>query len=396
MDIEHIANGAKIKGIDVVGTGDFTHPVWIKELKAKLKEEDGIYKHEDIYFILTGEVSTIFEVDGKIKKVHHTIHSPDFDTVEQINEQLKKYGNLEVDGRPTLTMTATELVEILMKINPEVLIYPSHAWTPWFSVFGSKSGFDSLEECYQDETKNIFALETGLSSDPPMNWRLSKLDRFSLVSNSDSHSANPWRLGREANVFDLKENGYKEIHEAIRKRDKKKFLFTIETNPNYGKYHFDGHRNCNISLSPQESKKYNGFCPNCKRRLTIGVLSRVEQLADRPEGFVPKDAIPFKSLLPLYEIISHVRGIDQLYSQKVIVEQNKLIDRFGNEFNVLLNISKEELAKVVDEKVADAIVKVREGKVKFIPGYDGVYGKPVFDEKEIEKRKIEQRSIKDY
>jgi len=224
-----------------------------------------------------------------------------------------------------------------MQISKDILIYPAHAWTPWMSCLGSKSGFDSIEECYQDRVKYIFALETGLSSNPPMNWRLSKLDKFTLLSNSDSHSPWTWRLGREANVFELKKLSYWKILDVIKNKDKKRFLYTIEVDPNYGKYHWDGHRNCGISLHPKDAIKLNNICPKCGKKLTIGVLHRVEELADRPEGFVPKDAIPFKSLLPLYEIISFATGVNQLYSRKVLKEHDKLIENFGNELNVLLN-----------------------------------------------------------
>ncbi len=397
LDLDGLSGGAKIKGLNLLGTGDFTHPLWLGELKVKLKPNgDGIFSYNGMNFILTTEVSTIYSIGDKVKKIHHNIHAPTFEIVEQINERLAKYGNLKSDGRPTLTLTSPELVEILMGISSEVLIYPNHAWTPWFSVFGSKSGFDSIEECYQDQTKNIFALETGLSSNPAMNWRLSQLDNITLLSNSDSHSANAWRLGREANIFQLEKLSYKEIHDAIKKKDKGRFLFTVEVDPNYGKYHFDGHRNCNVSLAPSESKRLNGICPKCKRKLTIGVLHRVEELADRAEGFVPKDAITFKSLLPLYEIISFVTGVNQLYSKKVIEEQNKLINKFGNEFNVLLNVSREELLKATNEKITDAIIKVREGKVNFIAGYDGVYGMPLFNGAQVRKSYVNQRILSEF
>ncbi|MEM2741885.1 MAG: endonuclease Q family protein, partial [Nitrososphaeria archaeon] len=304
-------------------------------------------------------------------------------------EALSKFGSLASDGRPILNLTAAELVEILMQISKDILIYPAHAWTPWMSCLGSRSGFDSIEECYQDQTKNIFALETGLSSDPAMNWRLSSLDKFTLLSNSDSHSPHPWRLGREANVFDLEKVTYWEILDAIKKKDKKRFLYTVEVDPNYGKYHFDGHRNCSISLHPMDAIKLNNICPKCRKKLTVGVLHRVEELADRPEGFIPRDAIPFKTLLPLYEIISFAWGSGELYSKKVLEEHDKLIEKFGNELNVLLNVPKEELLKVTNEKIAEAIIRVREGRVKYISGYDGVYGKVVFDEEfEPKKRKF--------
>ena len=405
MNLEGLSRGAKQKGLDILGTGDFSHPTWLAELKEKLggTEEFGLYKYKDIYFMLTTEVSTIFEVDGKIKKIHQIIHVPSFEIAGQINEMLAKYGNLKIDGRPTLTAPAPELVEKIIEISNDVMITSAHAWTPWFSLFGSKSGFDSVEDCYQDQTKNIFSLETGLSSDPAMNWRLSSLDKFTLVSNSDSHSPNPWRLGREANVFDLKKISYQEIVDAIRKKDREKFLFTVEVDPSYGKYHFTGHRDCGINLEPKKAIELKNICPRCGRTMTIGVLQRVEELADRPEGFVPENAIPFKSLLPLYEIISFATGANQLYSQKVMFEQNKLIEKFGNEFNVLLDAEKEELMKVTSEKIAQAIVKVRDGGIKYIAGYDGVYGRPVFDEQEFEKIKSqyeakakEQKSLKDF
>ena len=397
MDIEHLARGAKIKGLDMLGTGDFTHPAWLTVLKDSLEPVDssGIFKSNGIFWMLTTEVSTVYMQGERLRKVHHVIHVPDFDTVDQINEALSKYGDLASDGRPTLSIASPELVEILMSINNNILILPAHAWTPWFSVFGSRSGFDSVEECYQDQSKHIFALETGLSSDPAMNWRLSNLDRIILMSNSDSHSPNPWRLGREANVFELEKVSYKEIYNAVKEKDKKKFLFTIETDPSYGKYHFDGHRNCGISMSPEEAKRFNNICPKCKRKLVVGVLHRVEDLADRPEGFVPKDAIPFKSLLPLYEIISFASGTGQLYSRKSMEEQNKLIEKFGNELNVLLNVPEEELEKATDKKIADAIIKIREGKVKFVPGYDGVYGKPILTDS-MKRKVFGQRSLKEF
>jgi len=793
MDIVHLARGAKLKGLQLLGTGDFTHPDWLNELKNKLKPAEDLFVYNDVYFMLTGEIATIFTHEHKTKKVHHVLHAPNFEVVEQINEVLSKWGRLQSDGRPMLTVSAAEMVEAVMGVDKNIFIYPAHCllpneiiitnpdvkeiqnakegdrifthigelqkiekvlirdykgnikkivpwyfsagikitpehpflaiktikncnggrgvckpskehtrncyrhcykkykptwieakdleigdvllypritqikdvgelevkifiknvgnlpnkiklnldfcklvgyylaegyvngrdgigfsfnkkteikyvrevkklvkkifginakkgktkgdlifysknlmylfeslfyknhdknasnkclpswmlflskkkqveifkcwwrgdvgstssrllynqmkiiclrlgiipctridkkeshkkrgkhsignrnieakndnyllehlaffedefnllkekefsvftpktdrrhawmdkeyayipirkmaifpyngkvfnlevskdnsfltesaaihncWTPWFGVLGSKSGFDSMEECYQDQIKNIHGLETGLSSDPPMNWRLSALDKFTLLSNSDSHSPHPWRLGREANVFDLKKVSYKEIHDAIKEKDKKRFLFTVEVDPNYGKYHFDGHRNCSINLNPTDAKKHNNICPRCDRSLTIGVLHRVDDLADRPDGYVPKDAIPFKSLLPLYEIISFVTGTNQLYSQKVIVEQDKLIDKFGSEFNVLLDVTKEELMKVTNEKIADAIIAVREGKVKYVAGYDGVYGRPVFSEEEFEKiekqqkaKASEQRSLKDF
>jgi len=399
MDIGGLSKGAKIKGLNLLGTGDFTHPKYFLEIKNKLKEiaDTGIFSYDDIYFILTCEVGTSFVAGNKIRRIHHIIHAPSFEIVEQINEALSKCGNLSIDGRPMFNMSAVELVEVLMEISKDLMITSAHVWTPFFSVFGSKNGFNSVEECYGDQTKHIFSLETGLSSTPDMNWRLSSLDKFTLLSNSDSHSTNPWRLGREANVFELKKLTYWEIIDAIKKKDKSKFLFTIETSAEYGKYHLDGHRNCNVSLEPGETKKLNGICPKCRRKLTIGVLHRVEELADRVEGYIPKEFIPFKKLLPLYEIISSVTGVNQLYSKKVIEEQNKLIDRFGNELNVLLNVNRDQLAKVTSEKIADAIIKVRENKVRFHAGYDGNYGIPIFDNSTLVKQSlVDQKSLTDF
>jgi len=273
MNIENLEKNAKIKGLNLLGTGDFTHPLWLKELKRNLTETENKslfhFKDKDVYFMLQAEVSNIYNQNEKTRKIHNVILSPSFEIVEQINDFLKKYGSLSGDGRPILTnINCAELAENLINISKEIMIIPAHAWTPWFSVFGSKSGFDSIEECFQDQTKNIFALETGLSSNPAMNWRLSALDRFALVSNSDSHSPWPTRLGREANVFDAEMN-YKEIINAIKEKDTKKFLYTIEVDPAYGKYHYSGHRNCGISLDPKETNKIKGICPVCVKGDTI-------------------------------------------------------------------------------------------------------------------------------
>ncbi|MEM7819443.1 MAG: endonuclease Q family protein [Candidatus Aenigmatarchaeota archaeon] len=375
MNIDVLAKNAKIKGIDILGTGDFTHPMWLKELKQKLIFDNGIYYYDNTKFILSGEVSLIYTKDKKIRKIHYIILAPNFDVVEQINEYLGKKGRLDYDGRPNFGLDSIEFIENMMSISKDIEIIPAHVWTPWFSIFGSMSGFDSVEECFEDKTKYIHALETGMSSNPAMNWRLSKLDKFVLVSNSDSHSPYPWRLGREANVFNLKNIDYISIINAIRTR--KNFLFTIEVEPSYGKYHFDGHRNCNFSCSPNDAKKLNNICPRCGQKLTIGVLHRVEELADREEGFVPENAVPFKSLLPLSELIAISLGL-QPFSKKVWNLYNIFIEKFNSEFNILLNVEMNDLIKI-DEKIADLIIKNREGKIKVIPGFDGVYGKPILE-----------------
>jgi uncharacterized protein (TIGR00375 family) len=382
MSIAEIARFAKIKGLNLVGTGDFTHPKWLKEIQETLTPEadTNLYKVKSnsassVFFMLTTEVCTIFNFNNESKKVHHVILTPTVETAMQINDLLKQHGDLSADGRPTLNMTASQLVEEVMQTSSENVIFPAHAWTPWFSVFGAFSGFDSIEECYQDMTKHIFALETGLSSDPPMNWRLSKLDRFTLVSNSDCHSFWPWRIGREANVFELERASYRGIVDAIRSKDPERFKFTIETDPAYGKYHWTGHRNCKVSLSPQEAQKLGNICPVCRRKLTKGVEQRVEELADRPPDFRPSKVPGFMRLLPLSEIIATVLGTDSPSTQAVWKIYNLLVGKFGDEYSVLMDAPKDAMAEVADARVADAVLRVREGSVSVVPGYDGVYGK---------------------
>ena len=406
MCIEEIARFAKIKGLNLVGTGDFTHPTWFKELRGSLvpESETSFYKPakdvgSTVRFMVTTEVSTIFPYKNEYKKVHHIILSPSLETAAQINDRLSKYGNLASDGRPTLSVDAAHLVEEVMEVSAENMVFPAHAWTPWFSVFGAFSGFDSMEECYQDMTKHIHALETGLSSDPPMNWRLSRLDRFTLVSNSDSHSFWPWRIGREANVFEMEKPSYKEVTEAIRLKDAKRFKFTIETDPAYGKYHWTGHRNCHVSLSPQGAAKLGNVCPVCRRKLTKGVEQRVEELADRPENFKPDDAIGFKHLLPLSEIIAAVLGVDSPSVQKVWSIYNPLVEKFTDEYTVLIDVSKEDLSRVAGEEIAEAVVRVREGRAHVVPGYDGVYGQLILKEQafgRIFPRRVQQLNLTDF
>ncbi len=387
MDLENLDKWAKIKGIKVLGTGDFTHPLWFQELKEKLEPaEPGLFKLKreregKIRFLLSTEVSCIFSKEGKVRKIHLVILAPSFEIVEKINAQLSWVGNLKVDGRPTLGLDAKELMKIVLDISKECLLIPAHIWTPWFSLFGSRSGFDSIEECFEEYSKYIFAAETGLSSDPPMNWRLSALDRITLISNSDAHS--PRKIGREANLFGGEEISYSEIIKAIKKEtDKLKLISTLEFYPQEGKYHYDGHRNCGVRLSPKETKKYNGICPVCGKPLTIGVLSRVEELADRPEGFKPETAVPFKSLIPLEEIIGEVLGLGK-ESKEVLSIYNNLIREFGNEFNLLLKVPPEDIGKKSLPEIGEGIKRMREGKVFIEPGYDGVFGKvKLFSRKE--------------
>jgi uncharacterized protein (TIGR00375 family) len=407
MSITEIARYAKIKGLNLVGTGDFTHPKWLKEIRESLTSEQnaGVYKvasnpASPVRFMLTTEVCTIFNVANESKKVHHVILTPSIDVAVQINDALRKHGDLDADGRPMLNMTAAQLVEEVMQTSSENMIFPAHVWTPWFSVFGAFSGFDSIEECYQDMTKHIHALETGLSSDPPMNWRLSKLDQFTLVSNSDSHSFWPWRIGREANVFELDEITYPAVVDAIRSKDPARFKFTVETDPAYGKYHWTGHRNCNVSLSPQEAKKMGNICPVCRRKLTKGVEQRVEELADRPVDFKPANVPGFMRLLPLSEIIATVLNAGSPSTQAVWKIYNALVAKFDDEFTVLIDASKEALSEVVDAQVADAIVKVRTGSVTVVPGYDGVYGKLVLEAPAVAEKlrsgRVQQMNLADF
>jgi len=390
MDVKNIAKWAKLKGIQLMGTGDFTHHLWLEELKANLEpQNNGLFIYNGINFMLTSELSSIYSKKGKTYRVHTMIFAPSFKVVDKINQVLSGIGNLASDGRPILGLDAKELARIVMDISADCFIVPAHVWTPWFSVFGSSSGFNKIEYCFEEQTKNIHCLETGLSSDPAMNWRWSALDKFSLISNSDSHS--PAKIGREANVFDCKMDYY-DIIDTLKKQDKKKFLYTIEFFPEEGKYHFDGHRNCDIRLSPQESKKYNNICPKCKRPLTIGVMNRVDQLSDRPEGFVPENAIPFKNLIPLDEIIADAKGMGKS-SQAVEKEYHTILSRFGTEFNVLLKADDNQLKESLSARVAEGIMRVRKGNVKIYPGYDGEYGKiQIFDEGENFKQE-EQLSL---
>jgi len=395
LDLENLEKYARIKGINLLGTGDFQHPIWIKELKEKLTEDgSGILKTKTGFnFLLQTEISNIYSQGGKGRRIHNLIFAPNFDIANQIIEALGKKGRLDYDGRPIFGFNCIELIEMMRSISDDIEIIPAHIWTPWFSLFGSMSGFNTVEECFGESTKHIHALETGLSSDPSMNWRLSQLDKYNLVSFSDSHSFWPWRIGREATIFDLKKFTYKDLITAL--REKNGLKETIEVDPNFGKYHFTGHRNCNISLEPKESLKTNNICTSCKKPLTVGVLQRVEELADRDTGFKPKGSQEFKSILPLAELLSATIG-NSVASKSVLSEYYKIVKN-TDEFDILLRKPHEELAKITDEKIADVIIKNREGTLKVIPGYDGVYGQLVIDGKTIsadddEKKDYNQKS----
>ncbi|MBE0432136.1 DNA helicase UvrD [candidate division WOR-3 bacterium] len=370
MIIPKIAEYAKLKGIGMVGTADFTHPAWVKELKQYLKPGDGVYEYDGVKFLLNVEVNNIYTRNGRLRRLHNIIFAPDFDTVEKITGYLGRYGKLESDGRPILSLDTYDMLKALLDISPDIFLVPAHIWTPWFSLFGSNSGFDSIDECFGDQKERIFAMETGLSSDPAMNWRLSVLDQYTLISNSDAHS--PTRLGREVNVFSRDLN-YFELREVLMKKDRGIFLYTIEFYPEEGKYHYDGHRKCDVRLSPRESRFNNNLCPVCSRPLTIGVLHRVESLGDRDEGYLPENAIPFKNLIPLEEIIAEAMGVGR-DTVGVKNEYRRLCGIFGSEFEILLNTSIEDLRSNAQERVALGVERTRRGDLIIKPGYDGEFG----------------------
>lgn len=384
MVLEELDRWADDKGIQVMGTGDCTHPLWFQEMKEKLEPaEPGLFRLKPAYklktmkgslgntrFMITGEISNIYTRHGRGRRVHNLIWVPSMASLEQLNTRLSWTGNLRSDGRPILGLDSEELVKISVGVDPLIAVIPAHAWTPWFSVFGSMSGFDSLRECYGDHTKHIFAIETGLSSDPSMNWRLSQLDGVAIVSNSDSHSLE--KIGREANAFDC-DMSYEGIIDAVRSRDLKKFLYTIEFFPEEGKYHYDGHRACGVSFSPAETKQHDGVCPVCGRKLTIGVMNRMDALADRPLGYRDPARVPFKSIIPLHEIIAEALAVGKT-SKKIVITYEKLIKAFGSEFGILLDIPVEDIACGGFPQIAEAVRRVREGKVLIKPGFDGEFG----------------------
>ena len=387
LDPEHLWLWAQRKGIGLVGTGDFTHAGWLAELKEKLvPASDGFYKLRadlaaalapqlpavqlaDVRFVLSAEISSIYKQDDRVRKNHNVIIAPDFDHVEAFNHDLGKRGNLKSDGRPILGVSAHDLLELALEKLPDMLFIPAHIWTPWFSALGSKSGFDSIDACFGDLTRHIFAVETGLSSDPPMNWRVSSLDRFRLVSNSDAHS--PAKLGREANLFSC-DLTYEAVARALRGGEG--FEGTIEFYPEEGKYHMDGHRKCNVCLSPQETIANNGLCPVCGKKVTVGVSARVEDLADRPEGFRPPDARDFESLIPLPEVIAEVVQKGPA-TKTVLTRVDALYKGLGSEFHILRHAPLEDIAAIGGSLTAEAVRRVRDGEVRWEPGYDGEFGK---------------------
>ncbi len=396
MSPEALWRWAQLKGITVIGTGDFTHPEWFRELESKLEPDgSGLFRLKkefrpdnipvlckaDVFFLLSAEISCIYSKNGRTRKIHSIIIVPDFADAARINTALSKIGNLNADGRPILGLDAKELLKIVIDVSPDAMLIPAHAWTPHFSVFGAVSGFDSLEECFQEMTPHIHAIETGLSSDPPMNRRLSALDGITLISNSDAHS--PARIGREANILDTGVS-YKEITDAI--KTGKGFNGTVEFFPEEGKYHYDGHRLCNISLSPEETIAHNYICPVCGRKLTVGVMHRVEKLADREKGFKPAGSPGFCSIIPLPEIISEAVKVG-VNSKTVNNEYMKLLKKLGSEFSILMDVPLNDIEAAGSPLIREAVSRVRQGKVHIAPGYDGEYGKiKIFEE--VERKDI--------
>ena len=381
---ENLDFWARKKGISLIGTGDFTHPVWREELKERLVTEgNGLYRLRDEYvkeesrkfpgkgthFVVSGEISSIYKKNGKTRKVHNVILLPSLEAADTMAQRLEKIGNIHSDGRPILGLDSHDLLEMMLDVCPDGILIPAHIWTPHFSVLGAKSGFDSVEECFEELTPYVHALETGLSSDPAMNWRISKLDRYQLVSNSDAHS--PSKLGREANLLDI-DCSYEGLYQAI--QTGKGLEGTVEFFPEEGKYHFDGHRKCGVSLSPVEAERLGGICPVCGKKLTMGVDHRVEQLADREEGFVKKDGKKYESLVPLPEVVAACMGYSTA-SKKVQGCFEQMMQTLGTEFDILRNVPAEDIKSCAGERIAEGIENVRTGNVKRIPGYDGEYGK---------------------
>jgi uncharacterized protein (TIGR00375 family) len=382
LNIENLEKWARVKGLGLLGTSDFCHPEWQLELKRELKEKEaGIFRSKSGFpFILTNEISLMYSQGRKGRRVHLILWAPSFSAVDKITDYLKKHGRVDYDGRPIFKISCIDFTREMKSISEDIEIIPAHAWTPWFGVFGSKTGFDTLQEAFGDQVKHIHAIESGLSSNPEMNRRLSKLDNVRIVSFSDSHSFWPWRIGREATIFELEELSYSNIIRAV--RTGKGLVGTIEVDPGYGIYHFDGHRACNFSASPEESKKLNKICPICKRPLTIGVGFRVDELADRSEseGMKRKD-FSYK-IIPLHEIISVSLGTG-LATKKTWSEYYNILKAGKDELDILLNVSEAELLKVTSPKIANLILKNRRGELVVKPGYDGVYGKLILDGREV-------------
>lgn len=397
MTLENLDIWANKKGMQILGMNDFTHPLWLKEIKKKvIQDETGLYKlkekNKGTYFIPTSEISSIYKKGDKCRRIHTIIVSPDLETAEKIGNKLEDMGcNIRSDGRPIVGLEAKELAKIALDINDKCLIIPAHIWTPWFSLYGSQSGFDKIKDCFEEMTKYIYAVETGLSAGHEMCWRIKELDNITLLSNSDSHS--PPRIGRECNVFDFEKLSYDEIYNTIKNKDTKKFKYTINFFPEEGRYHYDGHAKCGVCLHPSESLKIKNICPKCGKELVIGVLQRVEKLATRPAGKKPPKFVPYKNLVQLEEVISDAmsKGVKTKTVQTIY---EKLVNELDNEFNILLNSKIKDIENLSNEIIAEGIKRLRAGKVKVSPGYDGEYGKiEIFSQKEKDKMNLKQNKL---
>lgn len=391
LTFPNIAKACERKGIGFVGTSDAFHPAWRKDIGELLDDAgEGAFRLRDgsssTAFLLSTEISCIYKRGDKVRRVHHLILFPHLAALDRLTEALNARGaNLKSDGRPIVGLDSEELMKMTLEADPACLLIPAHAWTPWFSVFGSKSGFDALEECFGTQAEYVYAIETGLSSDPVMNWRLSMLDRIFLVSNSDAHSCE--NLGREANVFEMERPSYNELRRILVEHDAKKFVETIEFFPEEGKYHADGHRDCKFWCTPEETKKLKGLCPKCGRPLTIGVGNRVAELADRaPNPSRPSGAVPFRSIIPLRELIADAVGSGKT-SKKVQQALDALLAHGHSEFSVLLDVPKSDLDRLTSPEIASSILAMREGRVEIRPGYDGEYG--VVHASGVEKKRQE-------
>ncbi|HKK91407.1 MAG TPA: endonuclease Q family protein, partial [Desulfobacteraceae bacterium] len=399
LDLEHMYQAAQLKGITLVGTGDFTHPGWLADIREKLvPAEQGLFKLKNdiaapldretpqscrhpVRFILQCEISSIYKKEGKVRKNHNLVYFPDIAGVTTFNARLDHIGNLASDGRPILGLDCERLLEIVLETSDEAFLVPAHIWTPWFSMFGAKSGFDSIQECFGSLAGHIFAAETGLSSDPPMNWRVADLDRVTLVSSSDAHS--PMYMGRNASVFTT-DLSYAAVRQALETGDLEKYRGTVDMYPQEGKYHFDGHRKCNVCLNPREAMANNGLCPQCRRPLTPGVLNRVQQLATRPEGYIPDTRQGYQSMVPLVGLLSEICGVGPK-TKKVAASYNKALAVLGPELAILLEKRRDEIEKAGIPLLAEAIARMRKGAVKISPGFDGEYGRvSLFDDGEKE------------
>ena len=397
LNLEQLSYWARLKGLQVISTGDCIHPQWLKELKQKLEPaQEGLFRlrkehdtfasqrlpsacQDELRFILTTEISNIYKKDDKVRKIHNVVFLPDFEAADIVQKRLDAIGNIRSDGRPILGLDSRDLLEIVLESNPLSYLVPAHIWTPWFSVLGSKGGFDSIAHCFGDLTGHIFAVETGLSSDPPMNWRLSQLDDYVMISCSDAHSAP--KLGRESTIFDG-DFSYPGIRNALRGKGNRGLAGTVEFYPQEGKYHFDGHRNCQTRMHPQETARHKGLCPVCGKPVTVGVMARVEELADHPEGRRSPKARPFNSLIPLPEIIADARGTGP-NSRGVGEVYMTLLAKLGNEMAILNDLPLDRIEKTAGSLITEGIRRVREGKVQIAAGYDGEYGKiEIFKESE--------------